>query len=99
MPYLQHLHQQTNSDILIVAYRGFSSSEGTPTERGLQLDAEAILDFAAKYKTKSNKHGKTKNIYLLGRSLGGAVAIYSSTIPKFKKVISGLILENTFTSI
>ena len=35
---------------------------------------------------------------MIGRSLGGAVAIYSSTIEEYKGKISGFIFENTFTS-
>jgi hypothetical protein len=41
-----------------------------------------------------------ENIYLHGRSLGGAVAIYAaSQILEYKFKIKGLIVENTFLSI
>ena len=40
-----------------------------------------------------------KKVYVLGSSLGGAVAIYSATKPEFIYEIDGLILQNTFTSI
>ena len=36
-------------------------------------------------------------VYLQGRSLGGAVALY--TADKYPKLFRGLIIENTFTSI
>jgi len=39
----------------------------------------------------------TKKVYLHGRSLGGAVAIYAATHVKEGKQIRGVILENTFT--
>lgn len=43
---------QTQSDVLLVAYRGFSDSDGFPTEEGLQLDAQAILSYAIDYRAK-----------------------------------------------
>lgn len=38
-------------------------------------------------------------MYILGRSLGGAVAIYVASLDYYKDKVRGLILENTFTSI
>jgi len=32
--------------VLILAYRGYGNSEGTPSEKGLKLDAEAALEYA-----------------------------------------------------
>ena len=32
-------------NLLIVAYRGFSDSDGTPSEEGIQSDSEAILNY------------------------------------------------------
>jgi len=56
-------------------------------------DAEAILNFGL-----NNMRDKInpKDIYILGRSLGGAVAVY--IINHLKPNIRGLIIENTFTS-
>ena len=71
MSYLRQLHKNTHSDIVLVAYRGFSDSNGEPSESGLQLDAEAIIDYAITYSKKNHK-----DLYVLGRSLGGAVSIY-----------------------
>lgn len=31
-------------NVVLVAYRGYSDSEGVPTEKGLMLDGEAIVD-------------------------------------------------------
>jgi len=36
---MENILYSTNSDVLLVAYRGYSDSEGTPTEEGLQRDA------------------------------------------------------------
>ena len=38
-------------------------------------------------------------VYILGRSLGGAVGIYAASITKYQQRIKGLIVENTFTCI
>jgi hypothetical protein len=37
---------RVDCNILIVAYRGYSDSEGTPDEEGLKLDGEAMLQLA-----------------------------------------------------
>ena len=56
--------------MLIVGYRGYGHSEGTPSEEGLELDAEAIFDWAI----NSPQVNKSK-LFVMGKSLGGAVAI------------------------
>lgn len=33
------------ANILIVAYRGYSKSEGIPTETGIQYDSQAVMDY------------------------------------------------------
>jgi fermentation-respiration switch protein FrsA (DUF1100 family) len=74
--------------VLIVDYRGFGRSEGSPDEEGLYRDAAAALDFLVDRGTPSQE------ITLLGRSLGGAVAIELAS----RRPVKGLILESTFTS-
>lgn len=75
-----------------MGYRGYGHSEGTPTEEGLKLDSEAVLDWALK-----NPEIDNNKIYVFGRSLGGAVAVYLAS--RRQENIRGLILENTFSSI
>lgn len=53
-------------NVLIVAYRGYSYSEGSPSEAGLQKDSIAILKFAF-----SHPDIHPKKIFTHGRSLGG----------------------------
>ncbi len=57
-------------NVLTMDYRGFGDSTGKPSERGLNFDADAVLDYAL-------NHPKLKGspIILFGRSLGGAVAV------------------------
>ena len=78
---------RTNSNVLLVAYRGYSDSEGTPTESGLKKDSVSILEKAieiAKYKNLP--------IVVFGRSLGGAAALYACTQEKIASNIQGIIL-------
>lgn len=63
-------------NFLIVGYRGYGLSEGTPSEKGIKLDGEAILDHVF---SKLKDEIDTNNVYIMGRSLGGAVAIHSIT--------------------
>lgn len=46
MHFLNYYYKLVKVNIILVAYRGYSKSEGTPTEKGLQIDAEAILNHA-----------------------------------------------------
>ena len=70
LPNIELLVKELNTNVLILAYRGYGDSEGTPSEEGLKLDAEATLEFAL------NRNDIDKDrIFVFGRSLGGAVAI------------------------
>ena len=61
---------------------------------GLYSDAEAVLDFVFKRQDLN-----LQQIFIFGRSLGGAVAVYAGTVPLYSNRIAGVIIENTFTSI
>lgn len=52
MKYLQLLREGVVADILVVAYRGFSESDGTPSEEGIKTDTWAIFDYAVKYRAR-----------------------------------------------
>jgi len=92
LPFLKELNNVVGANTLIVGYRGYSYSEGTPSEKGLQTDSLAIMEHVF---TRTDID--TKRIYVLGTSIGGAVGIYALTRGKGYNV-AGLILENTFTS-
>lgn len=92
LPNIVQLCRLVNVNILIVGYRGYGHSEGIPTEQGLKIDALSVFDWAIQ-----NDQINNSKIYIFGRSLGGAVAIYLCS--KRKENIKGLILENTFSSI
>lgn len=46
IPIIDMLVKKLNTNVLILAYRGYGHSEGTPSEEGLKLDAEATLEWA-----------------------------------------------------
>ena len=80
---------QEGCSVLLLEYRGYGGSEGSPSEEGLYLDALAGYEFL------SNRLGGSKTIVVLGRSMGGAVAAHlAATRPT-----GGLVLESAFTSL
>ncbi|KAJ8322008.1 hypothetical protein KUTeg_000479, partial [Tegillarca granosa] len=87
------LYTSCGLNILLVEYRGYGKSEGSPYESGLYLDAETALDFILRRNDVDQR-----NIFIFGRSLGGAVAIHLASQSYYAKFIAGVIVENTFTS-
>lgn len=75
--------------IMAISYRGYSGSEGSPTQTGLMLDAQASLDFLFK------EGYKAEDIILFGESLGSGVAMQLATKYRF----AALILESPYSSI
>lgn len=77
-------------DVVQVNYRGYPGSEGEPSEDGLRMDARAAWSFA---------RGRTDNVWIYGKSLGGGVAIGLAA----ERVEAGdpplaLVVESTFAS-
>ena len=64
------LCKKVQVNVVCVAYRGFSHSEGTPSESGLKIDARAIAQWL-----HENPKIDKKRLFLIGRSLGGSVAM------------------------
>lgn len=78
--------------VLILSYRGYGASEGSPTERGTRRDAQAALDWL-----RARPDVDQGRLVAFGRSLGGAVC--ASLVAANPGVFKAAILENTFTSI
>ncbi|POG79335.1 Alpha/Beta hydrolase protein [Rhizophagus irregularis DAOM 181602=DAOM 197198] len=79
-------------NVVMLSYRGYGLSEGTPTEKGLRIDSQAILDFILK-----DEDLKNTKLIAYGQSLGGAVSI--DLVSRNEDKFSGMIVENTFLSI
>jgi len=92
LPNAKCLFQLTGSNIMMVDYRGFGNSEGSPCEVGLIRDAQAALDFL-----RSREDIDSSKIFLYGQSLGGAVSIALAQLNPGK--LCGVAVENTFTTI
>lgn len=75
---------------LLLDYRGYGRSEGSPSEEGTYLDARA----AWRHLEKERGIDPTR-IVVIGRSLGGGVATWLAE----HHPMAGLVLEATFTSI
>jgi fermentation-respiration switch protein FrsA (DUF1100 family) len=59
------MYQQLGCNLLLFDYRGYGMSEGTPSEEGLYLDAQAALHFLS-----SRRDVNHSEIIIFGRSLG-----------------------------
>lgn len=107
LPIAKILHDELGCHVLMVQYRGYGWSTGKPDEKGLNLDAQAALE----YIRYSHELRNTK-VVVYGQSLGGAVG--TGLVLKAQKEareneekfndqpggeIAALMLENTFMSI
>lgn len=94
LPIARMLQDVVGCNVLMLEYRGYGYSTGTPDEAGLKIDAQTGLDYIRERVETSD----TK-IVVYGQSLGGAVAINLVAENQDSGDIAGLILENTFLSI
>ncbi|KAF4527333.1 hypothetical protein B566_EDAN001110 [Ephemera danica] len=88
------MYQHLGCNLLMLDYRGYGMSQGSPSEEGLYMDAQAALHLLA-----SRRDINHKEVIIFGRSLGGSVAIDLLSRPDFSMKVWCMIVENTFTSI
>ena len=75
--------------VVLVDYRGYGRSGGTPDEAGLYRDGLAVYDAVAA------RAVRPQDIVLFGRSLGGAVAIEVA----LRRAAGAVVLESVFRSV
>jgi uncharacterized protein len=75
--------------LLAIEYRGYASSTGTPSERGLKLDGEAA------YAAAVASGVAPERIVALGESLGSGVAVALAARHK----VGALVLDSPYSSI
>ena len=92
LPNAEGLIKNVGCNVMLVEYRGYGTSQGEPTEAGLKADAQGAIDHL-----KQRKDIDTDNLFVFGRSLGGAVAI--SLAAANEGALRGVLVENTFTCI
>jgi pimeloyl-ACP methyl ester carboxylesterase len=78
---------ETGRGLLLVSYRGYSGSTGSPTEEGLRIDARTAYDWLSKSYEPSR-------LVLYGESLGTGVAVRLAT----ERQVAGLVLDAPYTS-
>ncbi len=87
---MQRIHSQADASVMLFDYRGYGRSQGSPSERGVLEDARAARDWLAQRAGIG-----TDEVVLMGRSLGGAVAVDLAVDGGAR----ALVLESTFTSL
>ncbi|GAA5219033.1 alpha/beta hydrolase [Corallincola platygyrae] len=76
-------------NVLLLSYRGYGKSSGSPSEQGLYTDAQTALDYLLQ-----QLGVKEQNLFIYGRSLGSAMAIHVAQ----HRQLAGLILVTPFSS-
>jgi fermentation-respiration switch protein FrsA (DUF1100 family) len=74
--------------VLLVSYRGYGGTPGTPSEAGLFADGRAALDFLSSHGVAAEK------IVVYGESLGSRVAVRLAS----ERRLGAVVLEAPFTS-
>ncbi len=82
-------------DVLICDYRGYGDNAGSPTEKHLISDAQAIWNYATQLRRVD-----ANRIVIYGESLGGGVATaLASELCRADSEPGGLIVQSTFPSL
>ena len=85
--------REFGAHVVMLDYRGYGQSDDADvTEAGLKQDAQATLDWTL-------RHIRSERVFVMGTSLGAAVAVDLVARPQNAAVVAGVIVENTFTSI
>ena len=80
-------------NLFIFDYRGYGKSGGSPGIKGVHLDAEAALKTLL-----SVPRANGKQIVVLGQSIGGAIAVYTTANSPYKDRIAALVIDSAFSS-
>lgn len=79
-------------NVVMLSYRGYGFSTGSPNERGIKIDTQTALDYIRAHPSLSSTI-----LVAYGQSIGGAVAV--DLAARNPASVHALILENTFLSI
>ena len=92
--YEAQIFNVNEADVLVIDYRGYGDNEGSPSETGLTLDAQAVWDYA------TNEVGISHDkIVIAGASLGGGVACrLAADCCESGNPPAALVVRSTFSS-
>lgn len=83
-------YRQLGFSVLLIDYRGYGRSDGSPSEAQVYQDAQAAWNYLVQ-----QRRVEPHNLFIYGHSLGGAIAI---DLAVRNRAAAGLIVEGTFTS-
>lgn len=78
-------------NVMLLNWRGYGLSDGHAHSKGIREDSQAGLEYLMKRGVDKDK------IFVLGQSMGGAIAI--DLVMRNMDKIKGMIIDNTFTRI
>lgn len=87
---IYHSFAQQGFGVLALSYRGYGKSEGSPSEKGILKDAQALIGYAKKVLKLTDQQ-----IVLYGESLGSGVAVHTAS----KNSVGAIILEAPYLSV
>ncbi|CAG8468684.1 6244_t:CDS:2 [Acaulospora colombiana] len=67
LPIAERFYKDFRCNVILLSYRGYGHSEGTPSEKGIRMDTQAILDYI-----KQDPSLKDTKLIIYGQSLGGS---------------------------
>lgn len=79
--------------LFAIDYRGHGLSEGAPTMAGVNADALAAIDEAVRL-----QGAHSGRLFVIGQSMGGAIAAWAVANSPHKDRVTGLILDAAFSS-
>ncbi len=80
-------------NVLLLDYRGYGASEGSPSLPGIVRDIESAIGYLLE------RHDvDPQRIVVFGQSLGGALGIYAVTHSRYRNHVRALVVESTFTA-
>jgi abhydrolase domain-containing protein 13 len=91
LPLAKVFYQRFGCNVVMLSYRGYGLSTGSPSEIGIRIDAQTALDYIKEHPILSQT-----TLVGYGQSLGGAVAV--DVCQRNPKHVHALILENTWVA-
>lgn len=79
-------------NVLVLDYRGYGASEGTPSLAGMQLDIDAAMRSLL-----AHKDVDPNRIVVIGQSLGGALAIHYIAHSAYRANIRAVVIDSAFS--